>query len=191
MAGVVLRTRRVAAAAMLLALSAGCLTQREGGQVDAWLHCIECSDGEADSLLALGRRKAGPLFKRLRTDLLAGPSPGRRHNVQEQFRRTYQAMQTYASDHPDDVSVLGTVEADFVRGYLENYLSSYRLRAGIGLVRVAGTAAMPVLDSAIQGHLTTPSDTLRDDVKSALLFARDSMAPQRILRGRRLDRDSV
>jgi hypothetical protein len=171
------RAWRWAAATMVLLPLAACLTRRDRSQVDAWLHCIECSDGEADSLRALGARKRTATVRQLRDDLLAGPSAARRHHVQEQFRETYQALKKYASLHVHEVPDITATQADFVRGYLDNYLALYRVRAAVGLARVGGSAAVPVIDSALQGNLTTPLDSLRDDVRFALEYARDSIAP--------------
>jgi hypothetical protein len=171
------RRARAAVAVLLLMPLAACLTRREHGLVDAWLHCIECSDGESDSLRALGQRKEWALARRLRKDLLAGPSSQRRHNMQEQFRSTWHAVRVYASHHPDDhLSALQVDEADYVRAYLDNYLALYRVRAGVGLARAVGGRAIPALTAALQGELATPGDTLREDVKAALDFDRDSIA---------------
>jgi len=172
------RQARVAGLVLLLAPLAGCLSWREGRLVDAWLHCIECVDGEADSLRALGQRKQWALSRRLREDLLAGPSPERRYHIQQQFRRTWHSVQDYASRHPDDhLSALQVDEADYVRTYLDNYLATYRVRAATALARVAGHDAVAALDAALQGELTTQGDSLRADVRTALQFARDSIAP--------------
>ena len=176
MAQVALKSLRAAALALLVLPLAGCLSPREHRLVDAWLHCTECSDGEADSLASLGQRKPWALFRRLRRDVLAGPNARRRDNVQQQFRHTWQSVQDYSIAHPAAPSGLQANQTEFVRSYFDNYVALYRVRAGIGLARVAKAGAVPVLEAALTGELSTPGDTLRNDVRAALEIARDSVA---------------
>jgi hypothetical protein len=139
--------------------------------IDAWLLCQECSDGELDSLTALGKLLPATV-ESLSTDLLAGPSPDRRANIEQQLRASF------TEDSVDELTadVAPTISSvEYIQVYKGNYVAVYRARAAIALGKIGGTRAGTALDSAIAGRLRPSSDSLRPDVKADVKYARDQL----------------
>jgi hypothetical protein len=140
--------------------------------LDAWLLCHDCTDGELDSLAAFGKQYPVAVVESLSTDLLAGPSSGRRANIDQQLEKSFTEDTAYEGATGGTVTMLS---AEFIQVYSGNYVAVYRARAAIGLGRIGGDRARATLDSAIAGHLRPLSDSLRPDVRVAVRFARDSL----------------
>lgn len=139
--------------------------------VDAWLLCQDCTDGELDSLTALGKLHP-EVVETLGTDLLSGPAPARRANIEQQLERTFTADTAY--EHAAGVtSTLSST--DFVSLYADNYVAVYRAHAAMALAAIGGSRAGLVLDSAVAGQLRPGSDSLRPDVLTAVKAARDNL----------------
>lgn len=139
--------------------------------IDAWLLCQDCTDGELDSLTALGKLQP-EVVESLGTDLLSGPAPARRKNIEQQLARTFTADTAY--EHAAGVtSTLSST--DFVSLYAENYVAVYRAHAAMALAAIGGSRAGLVLDSAIARQLRPGSDSLRPDVRTAVKSARDTL----------------
>ncbi len=147
------------------------LTPTDRAVIDEWLGCVECSDGELDSVASLAARLPAAVIDTLRADLFRGPSAARRDNVRQQLQAAYQELDALIAPAAPPVT-----EQQYVERYLENLISLYRIRAGTALARIQGAAAVPRLDSAIQGYVETPGDVLRPDVIDALAAVKDSAA---------------
>ncbi len=112
-------------------------------------------------------------MKSLRDILLAGPEQSSRTGLRSQLKQRYQDLRAYSSSYPEaQVPVDSTV---YVTHYLDNSVALYRTRAAHGLGRIGTPAARAALQAALAGQLTTPGDTLREDVTRAIRFA-DSIA---------------
>ena len=138
---------------------------------DPWLLCHDCTDGELDSLAALG--KVNPaVAETLSTDLLFGPVPARRLNIEQQLQHTFDgdtAFEIAAGVTPSISSV------DYIQLYAGNYVAVYRARAAIALAAIGGGRAGAALDSAITGQLRQGSEALRPDVTQTVTVVKDSL----------------
>jgi hypothetical protein len=140
-------------------------------RIDAWLLCHDCTDGELDSLRADGRAHAA-VVESLSTDLLLGPSPGRRANIGQQLEQSYAVDTAYeiAAGLVPDMTL-----PDYVTRFTDNYVAVYRAHAGIALAAVGGARAKTALDSAVSGQLRPGSDPIRVDAGEAIKAARDTL----------------
>lgn len=137
--------------------------------VNAWLTCVECSDGELDSLRALAAR-APATVDTLRTDLLQGPSAAQRGRLTQQLTTTYQRLAALGAGVPAVVP-LPFSQGEFVALYLDKMVAIYRGRAAHALGAIGGVRARAVLDSALQ----LPTSTFPPDLLARIQFARDSL----------------
>jgi hypothetical protein len=147
-----------------------------GGQnqrpiVDAWLLCYDCTNGEIDSVTAVGKLQPETV-ETLSTDLLTGPSSSRLSNIEQQLRASFTQDSAYEIEAGLTPPLSST---SYIRLYLGNYVAVYRARAGVALGKIGGARAGTVLDSAIAGQLRPPYEPLRSDVKDAVKAARDSL----------------
>lgn len=147
------------------------LNPRERVLIDGWLVCIECTDHELDSVLALGSRKRPATIDTLRVDLLDGPSTVRRNHVGAQLTHAYASITAYASNHPGEPVAL--TQADYVALYLGNFVAVYKIRAAHALARLGGLDTRPHLDSALAVPVNV--NGFRADVHRAVQYARDSV----------------
>jgi hypothetical protein len=139
--------------------------------IDPWLLCHDCTDGELDSLTALGKL-VPETVESLSTDLLAGPSATRRANIEQQLEESFTEDTAYEASTGVTPTISST---EYVRLYASNYVAVYRARAGVALARIGGVRAGAALDSAIADQLRSASEPLRADVKKAVKSARDSL----------------
>ena len=137
--------------------------------VDAWLTCVECGDGELDSLEAMAVRAPGTVDT-LRADLLQGPSALRRARLTQQLETTYQEMAASAVHLPGADS-LPLSQSEFVRRYLGNAVATYQGRAAYALGAIGGVPARAALTVALQ----SPPGTFPPSVLAQIQFARDSL----------------
>jgi hypothetical protein len=111
-----------------------------------WLLCEECTDGELDSVLALGDRAVDPLA----SALIGPPLEGI-----ENIRRQVQGM--YARAPVDSID-----SSQYMSYYLGNYVALYQRRAAVALDSLDTPRAREVLTQALrQGNY-------RDDVLRVL-----------------------
>ena len=139
-----------------------------------WLQCYECTDGELDSVVALGKARSSgaATIDTLRRDLYAGPSAERRANVRRQLDATYIEDSTETALDGEPMAV---TRAAYVGPLLDNFVSVWRIRAAKALSRIGGPAARAALDFTLTAPPPTRSDTLRRDTRRALQLARDSV----------------
>lgn len=140
---------------LALALLAGChnLNSREKALVDDWLHCTECSDGELDSVSAVGQRKPPSTISRLREDLLVGPPAARLANLRLQFDSIYSELGAF-------LGPVAITRVDYVAHYVDNFVAAYESRAAIALVRIGTPDARAALLAALQGGMAVHDDVL-------------------------------
>jgi len=114
--------------------------------VDEWLLCEECTDGELDSVIALGDR-AVPLLD----SALKGPSPDRRANMRLQAEAMWRGMQ--------DTSVIALQR--FLDHYGANYVASYQSRAATALDSIGTPEARRILNEALRNDSIYRTDVRR------------------------------
>jgi hypothetical protein len=143
-------------------------------QVLSWLQCDECTNRELERVRVLGRARAtaSATVDSLREDLLGGPAAVRRSNVRRQFESAYQED---SADAASDGEAPPLTRTEYVDGYLDNFVTVYRVRAARALAEIGGPTAKAILDSAVAGHVRTPGDSLRADAQRIVRFARDSI----------------
>lgn len=159
--------------AMHITSATSALTEDERRHVLWWLVCEECIDGELDTVKILGHNKPATVDT-LGEDLLGGPSATRRDNVRKQFEQSFEEDTAYAVSEGSSLQV---DRDEYVDHYLDNFVNLYRVRAARALAEIGGPKAGVILDSAAQGVVRSPGDTLRADAQLAVLFARDSILP--------------
>jgi hypothetical protein len=153
-------TRRARRCAGLLAclLVTACRTD-DSALVSAWLTCIECTDGELDTLKALvGRRPA--IMDTLVAALLSGPSPARRAQIRRELLAAYPRRRPLPVD-----------SNEYARVYADNAVAIYRTRAAKALAEIGGPTVRHALDSV----LAFPADSLPPNVRATVQFVRDSV----------------
>jgi hypothetical protein len=121
-------------------------TPAERRTVEEWLLCEECSDGELDSVLALGDR-AVPLLK----DALEGPPDDRRANMRQQSEAMWRGLQ-------DTTAVLLPT---FVARYDSNYVASYQTRAAVALDSLDTPETRQILLDALRNDSVYRRDVRR------------------------------
>ena len=137
--------------------------------LDAWLTCIECSDGELDSVKAVAARLPGTIDT-LREDLLHGPTAPRRARLVQQLQTTYQELVTHNANDPT-AAPLPFTQVEFVNRYLDGMVAIYQGRAAYALGAIGTTPARQALDSAL--HF--PVDSFSPGVLARIHNARDSL----------------
>lgn len=136
---------------LLLALIlAGCappagLTPEETQRVDRWLLCEECTEGELDSVLAIGERAVGRL-----EDALRGPPSDRLANMR------MQAEAMYGRTSPGGIDSL-----KYVEHYVGNYIATYQSRAAIALDSINTPRARAALLDALSHDSIYRADVRR------------------------------
>jgi hypothetical protein len=154
----------------LVAIPAACRHRAvDRAVLDAWLTCVECTEGELASVQALAQN-VPPTVDTLRSDLLHGVTGARLDRLRLQLEATYQLL---AADRggggPRDS--LPMSETRFVRQYLDMAVAVYRRRAAIALGAIGGPRARQSLDDA----LGLPPDNLDGTLREQVLFARRSL----------------
>ena len=140
--------RRAVLLGILLALQA-CgddSTPAERRAVEEWLLCEECSEGELDSVIALGDR-AVPLLK----DALEGPTDDRRANMRQQAEAMWRGM--------SDTTVVAFQA--FLEHYDANYVASYQSRAAVALDSLDTPEASQILLDALRNDSAFRRDVRR------------------------------
>lgn len=134
--------------------------------VRRWLTCIECSDGELDSIKAVARRDRDGLRVLLQDRLLAGPSAALADSLRRRFAASYNLLHT--APVPQDREA-------YKHEYLLRFVSTWRVRAAVALAGVGNAQA--ALDSAAKGMFRDPADSLLSPgAKRFLVLARDSLS---------------
>lgn len=137
----------------------------------AWLQCVECSGGELDRVVALGRSSdSSATVETLGQDLRGGPSPAYRANIRQQFDSAYTEDSLDAVEDGDQPVL---TRAQYVQPLLDNFVNTYRVRAARALARIGGPAAKVALDSALFARPLTPGDTLRASARLRIRQARE------------------
>ena len=139
------------------------------GAIEPWLSCIECVAHELDSAVARGRRD--PAARTELGDALLGPLQAG-EAVDVQLRRSHARLA--AESEPGDGGDPLPGEAEYVAHYRENIANRRRVRAGIAIARIGGLEADRMLDSAANGRLRTPGDSISVQARRALVVARDT-----------------
>lgn len=137
--------------------------------LDAWHTCVECTDGELDSVKALAARMPETVDS-LRIDLLRGLSRPARDRVTRSLFVTYRRMETWVAQQPS-ADTLPFTQAEFIRRYRDNLEGILRGRAAIALGEIGGRRARRALDEALR----LPTDRLTDDLLARIRYARDTL----------------
>ena len=151
------------------------LTVREEALVDSYLNCIECIDGELDSLRAVAVRFPAATRTRLFARLRDGPSPTQLATATTQTRQAWKVVAKYWTGHGGPpAGSLG--EAAYLDVYLGNYQALVRSRAAAGLARIGGAGVRDSLTSAAgRKYLVGGQSAPRTDINDAIRFAKDSI----------------
>lgn len=164
--------RRGRTAACLLACLAAPACDRatpDRAVLNAWLTCVECSDGELAAVETLAANVPSTVDT-LRAALLQGPSAAQRGRLSQQLQATYQRLADHVagSPLPDSLPVSQPV---YVGRYLGNMVAIYQGRAALALGAIGGTRARQALTDA----LALPAGSFPPSVRARIQFAYDSL----------------
>lgn len=150
--------------------ASGALTPSEESSVLAWLECIECSEGELDSVIAIAHRTSAVLDT---LDLRAtrGPPEIRRLETEQQLANGFDRDTAWARLRTTNLDSLGwSNKSAHVAEFLDRYVTLVRHRAAIGLGCIGSDSSLALLANQSVG------DSLPPEVHDWLLTARDSFA---------------
>lgn len=116
--------------------------QRIRTTILAWLECIDCLDGQLQSVVALGETAVPHLI----AALLLGPSPASRYEMSQHLARSYQSLKQRAATHPN--FQFKSNQQEYVDDYMDNYIATYRIRSSIALGKIGGGEAEEALRTA-------------------------------------------
>jgi hypothetical protein len=119
-----------------------------------WFECVECEDGELESVLQHGEDVENALISTLKK----GPSPAKLAEIEERLRSQYRANNWQP----------GEEEERYLAANRENAKQIYRLRAITALGRLRTPAAVKALEEAASAH-SGHSDMVRQAARDALL----------------------
>lgn len=134
-------------------------TLRQEAQLERWLTCIECSDGERDSLLA-SAEFSPDVVERLVTTLIGPPDSVAMSNIEQNLAASWALL--------GDTAVHA---ADFADYYRANYVALRRKRAAILLGDLGDSRAIAALDSV----LADTSSSYRSDVVQVVREVRTAL----------------
>lgn len=140
-----MRWRQGALVGLAVVLTACQPTAAERNTVRRWLLCEECSEGELDSVVALGDRVTGVLGQALQ-----GPTPSGRQNIRRQAEAMF-----------DRLTGARLSQSQFVGHFVDNYVATYQSRSIVALERIGTPQAHAVLLAALQSDATYRDDVLR------------------------------
>lgn len=123
-----------------------------------WLECEECTDGELEAVLKLGRVAVPTLA----TTVLEGPAPVRLEELREHLTASYRQQAAYARSHPRAASQMS--ESEYLAVYTANLVARYRIRSAMALERFGGPEAAQALERAL-------AVALRDDERGVIAAA--------------------
>jgi hypothetical protein len=121
----------------------------------AWLECEECTDGELEAVVTLGKVAVPSLV----ASLQKGPAPASLELVRRQLAANYKAIVEYARTHPE--AKIPMSEETYVKTYLDNYIALYRIRSAESLAEIGGPEAKRALEEALAANY-------RDDVRTVV-----------------------
>lgn len=127
----------------------------------AWFECEECTEGQLDSVIALGPAAIPSLSSALR----AGPAPERLAELQRHLAQRYENHAAYADRNPG--AALGRSQAEYIQRYSENFVALYRVRAAIALGAMGFGESRDSLLAADQ-MIQQDSTLARYDVRRAI-----------------------
>lgn len=176
--------------ALTLALTAACGRDE---RVHSWLVCLDCLDGELDSVVVQGA------VDDLGDALLEGPSAALQTNMRRQFQHDYRQLAEYAAAHPEDSLPVGS-ESEYVGRLLSNFVATYQARGAYALGRIRTPAALDLLRAVLERDSLRdypPSGPYRADVLEVVSEALGPgpgqmpppSAPPAVIRGRVTDTD--
>lgn len=122
----------------------------------AWLECVDCLNGQLDSVRALAARKPAAVDT-LAGDLLDGPPAARVLRVEQQLAAGFDRLRTYANARQIPLATVdGTNKSARVARYRERYRTVFAVRAALALGCIRTSRALQALDSA-RGPLFPPA----------------------------------
>jgi hypothetical protein len=127
-----------------------------------YFECEECTAGEAEAVVKLGR----DALPTLAATLVEGPPQTKLEVYRRQLTARYRELKEYEQTHPG-AKAPGT-EDRFVKAYLDSYVALYQVRAAAALGAIGGPESRRALEEAFQ-------KPLRADVSKALKAALEKM----------------
>ncbi len=156
---------RVMAIAACLVLALSCDTKRESGAaqresgtaepytryLDAWYSCIECDEGQLDSLVShSGGRERERSWTDLATAARIGPTASRLSAIRSLAESDYDTVQASLASLNRDP--LLSSKDEYAKYELDAYVQRYRVRAAVALRRMDQTRGIAVIDSVLRSE---------------------------------------
>jgi len=148
---------RVVAIAACLGL-AYCSTSRDSASaepsthyLDAWFSCIECSEGQLDSLEShSGGHERDRVLGELTTAALTGPTESVRSAIRSLAESDYDAVQASLARLKRDQ--LLSSKDEYAENEVHAYIRRYRTRGAVALLRIDQARGTAVIDSAMRSE---------------------------------------
>lgn len=157
------------AALVLVALAAGaCRPQDSRDVIIPWLTCIDCPNGQLDSVKAAFARDSSAVGDALLQDAIQGPQGADSVWVWDDLTRAMRRDSVWIAQRPHLPQL--TSPSQRAQMYFRTYRNTWRARAAIALAVLKDPRACVVVDS-----LSAPVDTASAMIRAALRMARDSL----------------
>lgn len=128
----------------------------------AWMECEECTDGELEVVVKLGKTA----IPSLSAILGRGPSQSKREVLRRHLVKSYQKLKYYETTHPEAKVPMN--EDEFIKTYMDNYIALYQIRSAEALAVIGGSDAKKALKEALQV-------SIRDDVRAVVNTALEKL----------------
>jgi hypothetical protein len=125
-----------------------------------WLECDDCTDGEIDAVLKLGK-VAVPSFIAILRD---GPSPVKLEAYRSKLVENYKTTSAYLASSSSPKPMPMTIE-EYLDNYIRNYIVRFKTRAIVALRELGGIDARNAVQSAVTGK---HPDSVKEAAKRAL-----------------------
>lgn len=125
--------------------------------IDYWLLCEECTEGERADVVGLGAAAVPRL-----TDALRAPAAQKQDNMRAQVTESFASMSAVSAAPPP--------MADYVDGFVANYVATYQRRSALALGDIATPDAIQALGTALD---SAEARAYRPDVVAVIAEALD------------------
>jgi hypothetical protein len=132
-----------------------------------WLECEECTEGELEAVVKLGRIAVPSLA----ASLHEGPSPASRELLRRQLITNHERIIKYVKTHPEvEVSM---DRKTYVATYMDNYVALYQVRSAMALAEIGGEEAKEALEVALEIPMREDASKVVQASLEKLLGARE------------------
>jgi hypothetical protein len=160
--------RTVVVLVAVVLLERGCWPRPSRDVITPWLTCIDCPNGQLDSVKAAYARDTTGVGDALLQDAIRGPQGADSLWVWDDLTRAMRRDSVWIAQRPHLPPL--TSPSQRAQMYFRAYRNTWRARATVALAVLKDPRACVVVDS-----LSAPADTASAMIRAALRMARDSL----------------